>query len=344
MPGREARGRGPGGRDGAGARGRRHSRHGPPGSYAAVGACAGWLSGAGAGRADGGAAQGGGHSARGGRRLRHRARAHTRTARISDHQGAHHPHDRHRRRTRLRRPGPGPSRHARPERPVQRQVREALRRAGGGRARGGAAVRRRGPRGPVSRSGAFLSQVNDWTRRDVLAMLGAAAVTPFARSEPRRPAPDPAGPGFRIRTITAGTTLHGPATPEALQPALAFLKAAKRAAVDAGYEVQTLRIATQPFLDGMNSRARADALTALQALDRAVVAEGVLLSIGPVLAPDGGDSEFGAWAAELVTTTQHVSFSVQVASPERSASPAGVTAAGEAMVAIARHTAGGIGN
>ena len=186
--------------------------------------------------------------------------------------------------------------------------------------------------------------MNDWTRRDVLALLGAAAVTPLARSVRRGPARDPAGPGFRIRTITAGTTLHGPATPEALQPALAFLKAAKRVVADAGYEVQTLRIATQPFVQGMDSRARAGALTALQALDRAVVAEGVLLSIGPVLSPDGGDPEFGAWAAELVTTTKNVSFSVQVASSERSASPAGVTAAGEAMVAIARHTAGGIGN
>ena len=101
----------------------------------------------------------------------------------------------------------------------------------------------------------------------MLAILGAAAMTPLQRSGGRGPARDPAGPGFRIRTITAGTTLHGPASPEALQPALAFLKAAQRVAADAGYEVQTLRVATQPFLDGMNSRARADALTALQALD-----------------------------------------------------------------------------
>ena len=189
--------------------------------------------------------------------------------------------------------------------------------------------------------------MNDWTRRDVLAMLGAAMVTPplFARSGRRGSAPDPPpGAGFRIRTITAGTTLDHPARPEALEPALAFLKAAKRVAVDAGYEVQTLRIATQPFLEGVDGRARAGALPALQALDRVVVAEGVLLSIGPVLPPDGGDSEFGAWAAELVTTTKNVSFSVRVASPERSAAPAGVTAAGEAMVAIASHTTGGIGN
>src|SRR5437763_17209244 len=126
-------------------------------------------------------------------------------------------------------------------------------------------------------------------------MLGAAAVTPFARSERGWPAPDPAG-GFRIRTITAGTTLHGPATPEALQPALAFLKAAKRAAVDAGYEVQTLRIATHPFLQGVDSRERPDALSALQALDRNGVAEGVLCSIDTVHSPIDGDTRSGVSA------------------------------------------------
>ena len=159
-------------------------------------------------------------------------------------------------------------------------------------------------------------------------MLGAAAVTPLARSAWRGPAPDPAGPGFRIRTITAGTTLRGPADTERLHAALTFLKNAKRAVADAGYEVQTVRIATQPFLEGATTRARADALPALQALDRTMVAEGVLLSIGPALGPDGDDPEFPAWAAELARTTQNVSFTVRVASAERTASPRGVTAAG----------------
>src|SRR5256885_1137608 len=288
LPRREARGRGAGGRDGAGPRGRRHSRHGPPGPDATVGARAGGLSGAGAGRADGGAAQGGGHGARGGRGVRRRARAHSRTARVADLQGAHHSHDRHRRGTGLRRPGPGPPRHARLERPVHRQVREALRRARRGCARSGATLCSRGPRGPVSRSGAFVREVNDWTRRDVLAMLGAAAVSPLVRSEGRGGAArDAAGPGFRIRTITAGITLRGPTDTEPLHAAFAFLKGAKQTVADAGYEVQTLRIATQPLLQGASSRARADAIPALQALDRTMVAEGVLLSIGPALGPAG---------------------------------------------------------
>jgi uncharacterized protein (UPF0210 family) len=186
--------------------------------------------------------------------------------------------------------------------------------------------------------------VNDWTRRDVLAMLGAAAVSPLVRSGWRGPARDSAGPGFRIRTITAGTTLRTPTDSEALRVALAFLKTAKQVLVDAGYEVQTLRIATQPFLEEAGSRARAAALPALQALDRAVAAEGVLVSIGPALAPDGDDPDFPGWAAELARTTQNLSFTARVASPERGASPRGVTAAGEAMAAIARATAGGIGN
>jgi uncharacterized protein len=175
-------------------------------------------------------------------------------------------------------------------------------------------------------------------------MLGAAAMTPLARSGGLGPARDGAGPGFRVRTITAGTTLRGLADLEPLHAALAFLQGAKRAVTDAGYEVQTLRVATQPLLESAPSRARAEALTALQALDRTMVAEGVLLSIGPALGPDGDDPDFPAWAAELARTTQNVSFSVRVASPERGASPRGVTAAGEAMVAIAHATAGGIGN
>ena len=186
--------------------------------------------------------------------------------------------------------------------------------------------------------------MSDVSRRDVLAMLSAAALTPLARTGWRRPARDAAGPGFRIRTITAGINLRSPTDMEGPQAALAALKRAKRTVADAGYEVQTLRIATQPFLEGASSRGRADALPSLQALDRAVVAESVLLSIGPVLGPDDYDAEFAPWAAELIRTTRNVSFSARVASPERGASPRGVTAAGEAMAAIARATAMGIGN
>jgi uncharacterized protein (UPF0210 family) len=186
--------------------------------------------------------------------------------------------------------------------------------------------------------------VNDWTRRDTVAMLGAAALAPLARFGWRAPVPGPAGPGFRIRTITAGTTLRDPADSHSLEAALAFLKGAKRMVTDAGYEVQTIRVATQPLLEEVGHAKRAAALPDLQALDRAVTAAGALLSVGPVLSPDGEDPDFGFWAAELARTTRNLSFTVRIASPERGASPGGVTAAGEAMAAIARSTAAGLGN
>jgi len=189
--------------------------------------------------------------------------------------------------------------------------------------------------------------MSDLSRRDFVAMLAAAAWTPpVPRRLPKVTAVGSQGgaPGFRVRTITAGTNLQSFADTRALDAALATLKRAKQAVTDAGYEVQTVRIATQPLLEDAGGRARAGALTALQALDRALVAESALLSIGPVLAPDGDDPDFAAWAAELARTTRNVSFTVRVASPERGTSPRGVTAAGDAMVAIARATPGGIGN
>ncbi|PYP35725.1 MAG: DUF711 domain-containing protein [Gemmatimonadetes bacterium] len=182
------------------------------------------------------------------------------------------------------------------------------------------------------------------SRRELIEMLGAAALVPLTSRAASVRVGGPAGPGFRIRTITAGTNVKGAADLRGVEHALAFLKKAKRLVTDAGYEVQTIRIATQPFLEEAGHRTRANALPDLQALDRAVVDGGALLSLGPVLAPDGDDPEFGPWAAELARTTRNISFSVRVVSPDRGASPQGVTAAGEAMAAIARATPGGIGN
>src|SRR6266566_905345 len=237
LPWSEARRWSRDGGDGAGARGRRDTRDGPPGSHPPVGARVGRLPRARTRRENRRATQDRCQGAGAGGRLCHRTGAHPRAAR-------------------------------------------------GGRARGRQAVCRRGTRGPVSRARAFVSEVNDWTRRDVLAMLAAAAWTPFV---PRRSSrvtaavPHSGPPGFRVRTITAGTNLKSLADTRAVEAALATLKRAKQAVTDAGYEVQTVRIATQPLLE----------------------------DAGP---------------------------------PARGTSPRGVTAAGDAMAAIARATPAGIGN
>src|SRR5215831_5125953 len=52
---------------------------------------------------------------------------------------------------------------------------------------------------------------------------------------------------FKIRTITAGVNLKNTSDETTIQSAIGFLRRAKRIFEDAGYEIQTLRIATQPL-------------------------------------------------------------------------------------------------
>lgn len=185
--------------------------------------------------------------------------------------------------------------------------------------------------------------MTDLSRRELVALLGVAA-TPRALPRVGDAAASPAAGLVRVRTITAGTPLATPADLGAIERAITFLTRAEQLVRAAGYEVQTRRIATQPFLLGITGRARAGALAAVQALDRAAVAARVLLSIGPVDPGGAGDPDFGAWAAELARSTHNVSFTVTVASPGGGVSRSAITAAARAMLAIAHATPAGIGN
>jgi uncharacterized protein (UPF0210 family) len=187
--------------------------------------------------------------------------------------------------------------------------------------------------------------MTDLSRRELVALLGAAALGPHIR--PRRRAPVRSrGVGFRVRTITAGTTLRDPTDHAPVDRALAFLARARQRFVDAGYEVQTVRVATQPLVAGLGARERAAALPALQALDRIVRVANARLAIGPVPGADAAADpiEFAQWAAELIHTTRNLSCSVAVASPDGGVASGAAGAAAQAMLAIARVTAGGIGN
>ena len=99
------------------------------------------------------------------------------------------------------------------------------------------------------------------SRRELIEMLGAAALVPLTSRAASVRVGGPAGPGFRIRTITAGTNVKGAADLRGVEHALAFLKKAKRLVTDAGYEVQTIRIATQPFLEEAGHRTVAGMMT-----------------------------------------------------------------------------------
>jgi len=149
---------------------------------------------------------------------------------------------------------------------------------------------------------------------------------------------------FRIRTITAGVNLKNTSDVAALDSAITFLETAKKKFEEAGYEIQTLRISTQPLPEYLHGRSRQEALADLKKLDAVVSIKGVLLSIGPVITDDRYDPEFASWASALVRETKNINFSVSVASPERGIHRQTALTAAEAIVAISKSSAGGEGN
>src|SRR5713226_5855956 len=149
---------------------------------------------------------------------------------------------------------------------------------------------------------------------------------------------------FKIRTITAGVNLKNTSDLATIESAIGFLQRARKKLEDEGYEIQTLRIATQPLPEYLNGKSRGAALADLRKIDEVISAKGVILSIGPVITDDRHDPEFASWATQLVKETKNINFSVTVASPERGIHRQTALTAAETIVAISKSSPGGEGN
>ena len=149
---------------------------------------------------------------------------------------------------------------------------------------------------------------------------------------------------FKIRTITAGVNLKSTSDLTTVESAIRFLQQAGKKFEDEGYEIQTLRIATQPLPEYLNGKSRSEALMELKKIDDVVSAKGVLFSIGPVVTDDRHDPEFASWATQLVRETKNINFSVTVASPGRGIHSEAALTAAETIVALSKTTPGGEGN
>jgi uncharacterized protein len=149
---------------------------------------------------------------------------------------------------------------------------------------------------------------------------------------------------FKIRTVTAGVNLKNTSDLATVESAIGFLLRARKKLEDEGYEIQTLRIATQPLPEYLNGKSRKDALADLRKIDEVISAKGVILSIGPVITDDRHDPEFASWATQLVKETKNINFSVTVASPEQGIHRQTAVTAAETIVAISQSSPGGEGN
>src|SRR5712691_1749915 len=149
---------------------------------------------------------------------------------------------------------------------------------------------------------------------------------------------------FKIRTITAGVNLRNTSDLVTVESAIGFLQRARKKFEAEGYEIQTLRIATQPLTEYLNGKSRGEALADLKKIDTLVSARNVLLSIGPVITDDRHDAGFPSWAAQLVKETKNINFSVAIASPERGVHSQSALTAAEAIVTISKVSPAGEGN
>ena len=158
--------------------------------------------------------------------------------------------------------------------------------------------------------------------------------------QPTKPAPSHS---FRIRTITAGVNLASTSDLKTIESAIEFLQHARKKYEDKGYEIQTVRIATQPLSQYLNGKSRVDAIADLRKIDDVLSAKNVILSVGPVITADLHDAEFASWATQLVQQTKNISFSVTVASERGVHTQTALTAA-ETIVALSRASPGGEAN
>jgi uncharacterized protein (UPF0210 family) len=129
-----------------------------------------------------------------------------------------------------------------------------------------------------------------------------------------------------------------------VEAAIGFLQRARSKFQDRGYEIQTLRVATQPLAQYLKGKSLKEAVADLKKIDQLASEKNVVFSIGPVITDDRHDPEFASWAVQLIKETKSISFTVTVASPEAGVHKKTALAAAEAIVAIAGATPGGEGN
>jgi uncharacterized protein (UPF0210 family) len=149
---------------------------------------------------------------------------------------------------------------------------------------------------------------------------------------------------LRIRTLTAGVELKTPGDTAAVEQALARATRARKRVQDAGFEVQTIRVATNPVVAPLSASERSAAMRDLQKLDQLALAAGAVMSIGPVLVEDRFDPALSEWAASLARETTQISFSVDVVTPSHGVQRAAVQSAAQVISALSKVDSSGVAN
>jgi uncharacterized protein len=142
---------------------------------------------------------------------------------------------------------------------------------------------------------------------------------------------------FRIRTITAGVTLKNLSDTSTIKQAVDFLKRAQKEFTDAGYEVQTIRIATSNLFTHSNKSNLNDALPFLKTIDNIAARNGITyISIGQILAPQENHDGIGDWVKQLCQNTKKITFNLSISSHQKGVHSNSVKAAAEIITSLSQ--------
>ncbi|HKF24602.1 MAG TPA: DUF711 family protein [Candidatus Acidoferrum sp.] len=144
----------------------------------------------------------------------------------------------------------------------------------------------------------------------LLAALFAVGSSAFAQ---QKTPPARAAAKTKIRTITAFINLDPAQYEQQVEEAMQMLRRAKTTFESRGYEVETLRIATQPFPDYTKGMSQEQAVAFFRKYDALAEKEKFSAAIGPaMLNPNDPESQADLLAA-VVAATHHICGSIVIA-------------------------------
>jgi uncharacterized protein len=117
----------------------------------------------------------------------------------------------------------------------------------------------------------------------------------------------------KVRTICAFVRIERADYQTVLAGALTMLRGAKQAYEREGWEVETIRITTQPFPEYVKGLPRPEALRFLRELDALAVKEDFLLGIGPAMTGDADDPAMMELLGEVLAQAKQINATALIA-------------------------------
>ena len=115
-----------------------------------------------------------------------------------------------------------------------------------------------------------------------IIVLAAAFLPPLRADDRAKP---------KVRAVTGFITIDAKSYPSQFEEAAKFLTQVREAIRSAGYEVQGIRITTQPFPDYTRGLSRAEALKVLRGISELAAKDHFSVSIGPAMSKDNDSTE-----------------------------------------------------